>query len=118
MKKKLPQTKKTLKSFILEEDAKIIDKTATKVALTASFLAASFALSAEDVNAKGHANYTEHNNFVYHEGNDPALGNDLSEEVSRSYSNKGFGTTVKVEGKEVASVHGNHFNHTNSQGKK
>ncbi len=67
MGKKLPTIRKSLKSFILEEDAKVIDKTATKVAIAASFMAFNFAANLDDANAKGHCNHTNHSNHIFHE---------------------------------------------------
>jgi hypothetical protein len=106
-----------LKSFILDEEAQIMDKTATKVALTASFFAASFAFNIEDANAKGHANYTTHSNNFFHEGRDAKLGNNQNESITRTYSMEGRTLKVEVDGKQVATAHGNHYNHVNGSGK-
>ncbi|NQZ85693.1 MAG: hypothetical protein HRU03_08295 [Nanoarchaeales archaeon] len=63
MKKELPKIKKSLKSFIIEEDAKVIDKTATKIALSIS-LSLVFLDSIDDVNAKGHGSHLNHQNIL------------------------------------------------------
>ena len=62
MKKELPKIKKSLKSFIVEEDAKVIDKTATKIAIMSSFASVGFLANVDDVNAKGHGSHTNHKN--------------------------------------------------------
>jgi len=62
---KLPQLKKSLKSFILEEDAKIIDKNATKIAITTSFLALNLMGNIDDVSAWGHSSHNNHNNHLF-----------------------------------------------------
>lgn len=118
MENPLPKPKRNLKTFILEEDAKVIDKTLSKVAISASFLALSFALNVHDANAKGHKDHANHSNFVYHEGNDPQLGNDGNTTVQRTYSSQGQSVSVEVPPKNVASVHANHFNHQNGAGGK
>lgn len=64
MKKELPKIKKSLKSFIIEEDAKVMDKTATKVALAVTFASLTFLDSVDDVNAKGHSNHYHKNNLL------------------------------------------------------
>lgn len=124
MKKALPKAKKSIKSFILDEDAKVIDKTATKIALTASFLALNFAINTDDANAKGHANHTNHSNHVYHQGpeeypdpGDRRLGNEQNNEVSVTYTVQGYSMTVDVPAKSAASAHGNHYNHVDGSGK-
>ncbi len=65
MNKKLPRIKKSLKSFILEEDAKVINKSSIKVALVTSFFAIHFLSNIDDVSAKGHHNHNDHNNYVF-----------------------------------------------------
>ena len=97
MKKELPKIKKSLKSFIIEEDAKVIDKTATKIAIMASFASVSFLANVDDVNAKGHGSHTNHQN-------------DLE-----------TGDFVKIQkGDEIIDVsealHANHYNHSNNSG--
>lgn len=122
--KQLPQPKKTLKSFILEEDAKIIDKTAIQIALGLT-LAAIGLSQIDDANAGGggsvpsHSNHTNHANQIFHEGDytqnvggatqDESLGNDGNEIVTKPYAGG-----VEVAPKQVASAHSNHYNHANS----
>jgi hypothetical protein len=104
--KELPKPKKSLKSFILEEDAKVMDKTATKLAITASFLAINFLAHADDANAKGHKNHSNHQNNVnapnnydtgIHAGNNPTT-EPANEEV--------------LPAKSIETWHANHYNHT------
>jgi len=66
--KKLPKAQKNMKNFILGEDAKIIDKTITKIALTTSFMAIGLTNNILDVNAGGHSNHSNHSNYVAMEG--------------------------------------------------
>lgn len=65
MKKALPKIKKSLKSFILNEDAKVIDKTFVKVALTASFITTMAISQIDEANAEGHSDSLSHNNNLY-----------------------------------------------------
>lgn len=108
MKKELPKAKKSLKTFILDEDAKIIDKTATKIAITASFMAISMMANAQDANAKGHSNHSNHQNMLnapnnygtgIHGGNNP-----LDVE------------TNQITEKNVETYHNNHYNHQDASG--
>ncbi len=64
MVKKLPQLKRGLKDFILDEDAKVMDKAATKIAITSSFIAINMLANADEANAKGHKNHSQHQNRV------------------------------------------------------
>lgn len=124
---KLPKPKKSLKSFILEEDAKVIDKAMTKITLTTSFIAMSMAFNSDDVNAKGHHNHSNHKNYIFHEGDyqqtsgsvihDDNFGNDGSEPYSRTFSDSGTTVNIEVNPKEVVSTHANHYNHANGGGK-
>lgn len=108
MSKQLPQPKKTLKSFILEDDAKITDKTAAKITITTAFLAINIAAASQDANAKGHSNHNSHQNNLnvdndygtgYHVGNNPT-------EVDIN----------SIGDKTVLSAHGNHYNHSDGGG--
>jgi hypothetical protein len=122
MKPQLPKPKKNLKSFILEEDAKLIDKTAIRIASTLTLLAIGIT-QIDDANAGGskpsHNNHTNHGNDIYHEGDytqakagatqDEELGNDGNEIVEKTYAGG-----MEVNPKEVASSHSNHYNHENS----
>lgn len=95
MKKELPKIKKSLKTFILEEDAKVIDKTASKIAIFTTFLSINFLTSVDDVNAKGHGSHANHANALM--------------------SSEGY--LESEDGEPFANaVHGNHFNHNNGSG--
>lgn len=108
MHKQLPQPKKSLKTFILEDDAKITDKTAAKITITTAFLAINIAAASQDANAKGHSNHSDHANNLnvdsdygtgYHIGNNPS-------EVDIN----------SIQDKSVLSAHGNHYNHSDASG--
>lgn len=111
--KDFPKIKKNLKNFILEEDGKVIDKAASKVALSAFFGAATFLFNMDDANAKGHANHDNHSNDIRYEGNDADAGNDLDKSITKS--SKGFDYTYNAKTSSV--VHGNHYNHSDGGGK-
>lgn len=139
-KKELPKPKKTLKSFILEEDAKIMDETATKIALTLSFLSITTVLNAEDAHAQGHSSHSSHENHIYKQedydldtGYTGLLSNIRPMEHLREYlQNNGNETntvTEKVPTKHgtipaklgatahsVNAAHGNHYNHGSGSG--
>ncbi|MFW6285863.1 MAG: hypothetical protein ACOC16_01695 [Nanoarchaeota archaeon] len=108
LKDNLPKPKKNLKSFILEEDAKVMDKAATKIAITASFLAISALANTQDANAKGHGNHTNHQNDVnapLHGGTGIHAGTNPTDNI-----------THKVESKSIETWHANHYNHTDGSG--
>lgn len=127
-KKELPKIKKSIKSFILDEDAKIIDKTASKIAITLSFLSISTLVSVDDVNAQGHGSHTNHENHLFVADNEsdssntgveihiyPDLNNQGSEDNEFTIS-ADIGSSVKsadmdVVDKSMTSAHGNHYNH-------
>lgn len=123
MKKELPKIKKSLKSFILEEDAKIIDKSGSKIAIAAAMIA-SGALSVQDANAgwfSKHYNHTNHANHVLDHVSNPELLNTgnvtKTETISLSIKCGGEGgadkaqsTTIDVPPKSVSSAHANHKN--------
>lgn len=117
MSDKLPSFKKSLKSFILEEDAKLIDKTSSKVALTAAFLSLNFVFTIDDANAKGHKDHANHSNFIEHAGSDQGLINTGDDSVSKTYTHDQFSAQVEIPAKSVASAHANHYNHQNGGGK-
>ena len=106
--KELPQPKKNLKSFILEEDAKVMDKTATKVAITASFLAINALANTEDANAKGHKNHSNHNNNV-NAPNNAGTGIHAGTNPTEVEVNN-------IPKKSVETWHGNHYNHVDASG--
>ena len=115
MVKKLPKFKKSLKSFILDEDAKVIDKTAVKIAITVSFLGVHFLTNIEDANAgSSHANYNEHNNHL--KTVEDGLNNPTDNEVVNQFNIKGYTLKADITGKSAGSVHGNHYNHTDGEG--
>ena len=93
MKKELPKIKKSLKTFIMEDDAKVIDKTATKIAIMSSFTSLGFLANVDDVNAKGHGSHTNHKNELN----------------SIDFKDEG-----DVEVSEAS--HANHYNHQNGSG--
>lgn len=106
MDKKLPSVKKSVRNFILDEDAKVIDNSFSKVAITAGFLAVNFFINLEDGNAgffKKHTNEFTHGNNInapenydtgIHAGNNPTV--------------RGIN---EITGKSVETVHSNHYNH-------
>ena len=94
MKKELPKVKKSLKSFIVEEDAKVIDKTATKIAIMSTFTSIGFLANVDDVNAKGHGSHTNHKNEL------------------ESIDFKDAEDDVEVS----EASHVNHYNHQNGSG--
>lgn len=128
MEKKLPIIKKSIKSFILGEEAKIIDKSVTKIAITSSFLAINMVGNFEDANAQGHKNHTNHSNYVGREDDSPLdeqsaggvdgifqsddLGNDNEDTKNVPFNALGRTYNIEVLGKSVKSVHGNHYNHS------
>lgn len=122
MKKKLPQIKKDFMSFLSEEDAKVIDKAASKIAIVGSIAALNFLINVDEVNAKGHKNHSNHTNSVLHKDNEPRLLN-LEEEAKKETlsiqserqcgATKTFSETITIPPKSTASVHGNHYNHCN-----
>jgi len=114
--KKLPKPEKNLKNFILGEDAKIIDKTVTKVALIASFASFAFTQNIQDANAKGHSNHSNHSNVLYGDHNDDAMSNDLNSTYTTTKSASGHSMSVVVPPKSAQAVHGNHYNHGNGGG--
>ncbi len=106
MKKELPKIKKSLKSFFTDEDAKIKDTTATKIALTSTFIAANILVNIENVNAcsffEKHNNHSNHTNYLnapenaqtnIHAGENPLL--DIYKELAE---------------KTVETIHANHYN--------
>jgi hypothetical protein len=111
---KFPKIKKNLKNFILEEDGKVIDSVASKVALSAFFGAATFLLNLDEANAKGHHNHNDHSNHYRFEGNDRDAGNDLNETITKNIK----GHNINYPEKTSSAIHANHFNHSNGDGKK
>ena len=125
--KKLPKPKKNLKNFILGEDAKIIDKTVTKVALTITLGA--FTISGVYAGGGGGVNYYTHSNHLVMEDGivpsgqttihpDPNLGNDSDSDYQTVIDAGGKTLNVDVPAKTVQTIHGNHYNHTNGGGGK
>lgn len=134
MKKRLPEIKKKISEFILEEDAKIVDKTASKIALTSSFFAISALTQVNDANAQGHGNHTNHANNIAHASDhkgtydlpsdrteniavkDDDLSNEGSEVYETSISTADRTVDIEVESKSLKTVHGNHYNHSDGGG--
>lgn len=131
MKKSLPKLKKSLKSFILEEDAKVIDKSLIKITITAVSTVAILSACGSE-----HCDHANHTNAIFHDsetnsgGNvqgsgvvqNTRFGNDESEVYSKTYevkSNEVCGKVEKqnvkmeVDPKSVKSTHANHYNRTN-----
>jgi hypothetical protein len=108
MVKKLPQVKKGLKDFILNEDAQVIDRTATKIAITATFIGVNFMLNAEDANAKGHSDHSNHQNNL----NAPQ-----NYETGIHGGTNPMGVEVNnISDKSVETMHNNHYNHQDADG--
>jgi len=113
MKKELPKPKKTLKTFILEEDAKIIKKSVTKIAL----MITSFAIISGCSKHTNHANYSILPTDDFSEYSeigvvtkDPELTNENIDNEIMTYSKSGRTIQVEIAGKGVGAVHANHFN--------
>jgi hypothetical protein len=108
MVKKLPQVKKGLKDFILNEDAQVIDRTATKIAITATFIGVNFMLNAEDANAKGHSDHSNHQNN---------LNAEYNYETGIHGGTNPMGVEVNnISDKSVETMHNNHYNHQDKDG--
>lgn len=130
MKRELPKIKKTLKSFILDEDAKVINKTSSKVALTISFLAFNFLTNIDNAHAQGHGDHSNHENHIFKEGNEGVVsGSDpmIHEKANLlNLDNKSVAVNLQVQGygpsaqeiptKSITSAHGNHYNHADGGG--
>ena len=122
MDENLPKPKKSLKSFILDEDAKVMNKTTTKIALITSFLAINFLLSTHNVNAHGHHHdHNEHNNNIYKAGTTGTKSGSANVHESSDLLNKlNVSEPMKIKHsplppKSISSVHGNHFNHSDGK---
>lgn len=119
MKKKLPQIRKDLKNFILDEDAKVINKSATKIAITVTAFALSFSIGLKNVMAGGH---TDHINKVL--TSEDGLINFGENEIKRDinvYKYNGertFNDAATIPPKSAKVVHANHYNHTGGGGGK
>lgn len=99
MSKKLPKPKKSLKSFISEEDAKIVDKTSAKISIIASFLSFNFLAGVDETNAFGHGSHDNHVNNIAHP-DDIDIREGFS--VSSSTDDDGFTTDIyNVENKII-----------------
>ena len=116
----------------MDEDAKVINKTTSKIALTTSFLAFNLLTNIDDVSAKGHHNHSDHNNHVFKEGingntyNDQggttvheksALLNLDGEDKQVIDSIVGYPVNIESPAKSISSAHGNHYNHSNGGGR-
>lgn len=118
MKKKLPQLKKKFVSFLKEEDAQVIDKTASKIAIISSIASISFLVNIDDANAYGHSScrHTNHTNAI----TDP-LVNFEDQPIKKVIEHRGdsncgrsksWTREIQVPEKTVQSVHFNHNNYT------
>jgi len=110
MTKKLPVVKKGIKNFILDEDAKVIDSTFSKIAITTGFLAANFLINLEDGNA---GLFRKHKDNYYHNNNlnAPAnYGTDI-----HGGNNYRSAETSNISNKTVETMHANHYNHQNGK---
>lgn len=114
MKKQLPKLKKSLKSFILEEDAKIINKSVTKIAL---MVTAFTILGGCDDDHKHHGNYYAHpqneGGILSDSGGkiiDPELSNEGDEGYNKVYVKEGKTVTLEVPAKGGVVAHANHYN--------
>lgn len=108
MKKQLVQVKKNLKSFILDDDAKVIDKAATKVAITSAFMALTILGNSNNAHAWDHSNHTNHQNNL----NAPENG---ATQIHAGNNPLNIGVNDVPE-KSVLSAHSNHYNHNNDDG--
>ena len=102
VKKSLPKVKKSLKSFILEEDAKVMDKSMVKIAAVASFAGAMILDSMG--NAYGYDEYCHHNELNVDSSNAGNIHNGINP------TDNGIQGLTK---NTITTVHGNHFNHGN-----
>ena len=131
MNKKLPNPKKTLKSFILDEDAKVINKTTSKIALSISFLAFNFLTNIDNAHAQGHSDSNTHNNHIFKEGLNNGtsksgsttiherveLLNKLKDGQNTNLQVKGYGpSSQNIPAKSITAAHGNHYNHADGGG--
>ncbi len=107
VKKSLPKVKKSLKSFILEEDAKVIDKSMVKIAVVTSFAGIMIIDSIDDANALFSDKYDKHchNNEL----------NVISNKTNIQGINPNDAKSGGLTGKSITTVHGNHFNHANGK---
>ena len=108
-KSQLPQIKKSLKTFILEEDAKIIDKSAVKVTMIMAFMAANIAYNMHS----GNAFFSKHEDHADHQNN-LNTANPLGTNLHRG-TNPTYAEVNSIPEKSVLTAHGNHYNHVNEE---
>ena len=123
MNKALPKPKKTLKTFILENDAKIVDKTSAKIVITTSFITINMIANSSDANAQGHKNSTTHGNNLntihdfgetqYHVGNN---FHELGDTDVTDNDGSEINTITEIPPKTLQTVHANHYNHKDGGG--
>jgi hypothetical protein len=116
-KKELPKVRKSFKSFLKEEDAKLIDKSMSKVALTLTFASISALFTLSDVHAKGasHTNSTSHGNALSSLGTESDMVNNAENVTTKTLPSATGGTfSEDLPSKSVTSVHSNHYNHNNN----
>lgn len=137
MVKKLPQLKKSLKSFILEEDAKVIDESAVKIAIVASFMAVNIVGNIDDVSAWpwSHKDHHNHNNHIFEPGELDLISSDSTGNGIDIYSLKNLnnlnstnsienavsanGFTIEnpiIPRKSILIAHANHYNQSGHGG--
>ena len=65
MKKRLPKLKKTVTSFLVEEDAKLMSKSASRIALSTAMMSSMILINLEEGNAiHDHSDHKNHSNDV------------------------------------------------------
>lgn len=113
-KKKLPKIKKTVSSFVTNEDAKVMNKTATKLAVSSTFIVSVILINAEGGNALfSHSNHEEHSNVAYvHNIGREGLDVDSSR-ADKSVFSVNFDLFASEEA-TVSNTHSNHIDHSNS----
>lgn len=141
MKKPLPKIKKSVKSFILEEDAKLMNKSASKVALSAAFLSSMALFNVEVGNAGffSHTDHSDHSNALitqtpYSPFDELNNLDSKSSQITFDYETgkdlRGYnyetGTwseyaevktdSILLPAKSVTAIHSNHYDHNNDGG--
>ncbi len=140
MKKPLPKIKKSVKSFILEEDAKLMDKSASKVALSAAFLSSMALINVEVGNAGlfSHSDHSDHSNalttptpyspfkeLIHLESQDSeqTIEYQTGDTFTVFDQEEGWSTVTQTEtkniilpAKSVTAIHSNHYDHSNDGG--
>lgn len=136
MKKPLPKIKKTVKSFILEEDAKLMDKSASKIALSAAFLSSMTLFNVEVGNAGlfSHSDHSDHSNalttptpyspfkeliHLESEDSDQTIEyrtGDMTFTMNSGMDPETETKNIILPAKSVTAIHSNHYDHSNDGG--